>query len=134
MRHVTNRFAIPPAYLLWRAALQHSVPERTDRRAAFLELLARYHSDRDADGVWDRLDNCPECANPSQADFDLDGLGDPCDPDDDNDGDPDKTDPAPFDAGVNSYTLLCRGGTYTDRSVRPGPDNLTAGSHIDLWA
>jgi rhodanese-related sulfurtransferase len=37
--------------------------------------------DTDKDGVNDDLDNCPEAPNPDQADSDLDGLGDKCDPD-----------------------------------------------------
>ena len=35
--------------------------------------------DTDADGVADRLDNCPLTFNPDQADADLDGVGDACD-------------------------------------------------------
>lgn len=42
--------------------------------------------DTDADGVADTADNCPTVANPSQADLDVDGAGDACDPDDDADG------------------------------------------------
>ncbi len=36
--------------------------------------------DDDNDGVLDAVDNCPLVANPNQADFDLDGIGDTCDP------------------------------------------------------
>jgi hypothetical protein len=41
-------------------------------------------ADRDADGVCDAVDNCPDAGNPSQSDFDRDGTGDACD---DADGD-----------------------------------------------
>lgn len=37
-------------------------------------------ADNDEDGVIDVFDNCPGVANPNQADFDLDGVGDACDP------------------------------------------------------
>ena len=37
-------------------------------------------TDDDNDGVSDTADNCPLVSNPNQADFDLDGIGDTCDP------------------------------------------------------
>ncbi len=42
------------------------------------ELLLR--RDGDEDGHFDTEDNCPELANPDQADGDSDGLGDACEP------------------------------------------------------
>jgi uncharacterized membrane protein YdcZ (DUF606 family) len=45
--------------------------------------------DSDGDGVIDALDNCVAVANSTQANFDGDGFGDACDPDDDNDQMPD---------------------------------------------
>lgn|GEM_PF-3198188 len=36
-------------------------------------------ADGDADGIPDALDNCPSFANPSQVNWDADGLGDACD-------------------------------------------------------
>lgn len=37
-------------------------------------------TDADGDTVCDDEDNCPEDANPSQYDLDMDGIGDACDP------------------------------------------------------
>lgn len=42
--------------------------------------------DTDEDGFIDQMDNCPDAANPTQADLDGDGLGDACDVDQDGDG------------------------------------------------
>ena len=45
--------------------------------------------DEDGDGVPDVEDNCPSIPNPDQKDTDSDGVGNACEPDDDNDGVPD---------------------------------------------
>ena len=45
-----------------------------------------FRSDKDLDGVYDHLDNCPETSNEDQADTDGDGMGDVCDNDIDGDG------------------------------------------------
>jgi len=54
--------------------------------------------DTDGDSVEDINDNCPLISNTDQANTDGDGLGDSCDPDDDNDGVLDTTDKFPLDA------------------------------------
>ena len=56
--------------------------------------------DPDGDGVYAICDNCPGAANPTQADRDMDGLGDACD-DPDGDGVPDSTDNCPDVANGN---------------------------------
>ena len=43
-------------------------------------------SDTDEDGICDTVDNCTEAANATQTDSDLDGYGNACDPDSNNDG------------------------------------------------
>jgi len=45
-------------------------------------------SDRDGDGDFDVVDNCPSVSNADQNDMDSDELGDLCDPDPDGDGVP----------------------------------------------
>ena len=51
-----------------------------------------YETDIDGDGVLDGVDNCPRDANSFQLNFDADGQGNVCDPDDDNDGIADELD------------------------------------------
>jgi hypothetical protein len=52
--------------------------------------------------------DCPATERPAhyapQPDFDLDGRPDHLDGDDDNDGEPDTLDPAPYNAGITSWT------------------------------
>jgi hypothetical protein len=51
-----------------------------------LDALICHQMDGDTDLIPDALDNCATIANGTQADLDLDGLGDTCDADDDGDG------------------------------------------------
>lgn len=70
--------------------------------------------DVDRDGICDPgktstlctgSDNCPSTSNAGQADNDNDGLGDPCDLDDDNDGVPDATDNCATIANTNQADI-----------------------------
>lgn len=56
--------------------------------------------DSDGDGICNTYDNCPYTYNPDQADNENDGIGDACDPNDDNDPKPDYNDCAPFDPTI----------------------------------
>jgi len=65
-------------------------PDRTFGYGLIDALAAvQQQADADGDAVPDKHDNCPNVANPNQLNTDGDGLGNVCDPDDDNDGMPD---------------------------------------------
>lgn len=70
---------------------RHIAQSRAEEPAMLLAAPAE--ADADGDGVADGADNCPSVSNPDQADSDLDGKGDACDPpDSDEDGVPDASD------------------------------------------
>jgi len=58
-------------------------------------------------------DNCPAVSNPDQRDTEFDGMGDACDPDDDNDGIPDGSDAYPLDTDNDGF----------DNDIDPDDDN-----------
>jgi hypothetical protein len=66
-----------------------------------LPEVADPNADSDDDGFKDGQDNCPYDFNPSQLNSDDDQGGDACDPDDDNDSDPDTTDCDPKNPLIN---------------------------------
>jgi len=58
-------------------------------------------ADPDHDLIGDSVDNCKDFANPEQFDNEFDGVGDLCDPDDDNDAKCDPGVPVPSDGSCN---------------------------------
>jgi alpha-tubulin suppressor-like RCC1 family protein len=72
--------------------------------------------------VPDPADNCVLTPNPAQADNDADGLGDVCDPDDDNDNRVDSSDNCPF---VSNPTQLNTDGDSLGNACDPDDDGDT---------
>jgi hypothetical protein len=93
--------------------------------------------DTDDDGLGNVCDNCPTTVNLSQANNDLDGSGDACDPDDDNDGFADTIDKCPFVAGPNgdadgdNVGDICDNCPNTSNSSQVDGDGDGAGDDCD---
>lgn len=81
--------------------------------------------DTDGDGHLDIDDNCPDDANALQEDNEGDGIGDVCDPDDDNDGRPDTEDSDPYTPAPNACI-------YNNTVI--GPLSVGPGEVIDCRA
>ena len=72
-------------------------------------------TDKDGDGILDKVDNCPLVPNPKQIDTDRDGKGDNCNDDTDGDGVPDDKDNCMKNGkilttdfrGIQNITLVC---------------------------
>lgn len=76
--------------------------------------------DSDGDGIPNSEDNCPDIANPDQADEDGNGVGDACEPgtDDDGDGVPNDIDECPdTDPGVEVDEVGCESIQVPGRDV-----------------
>ena len=106
--------------------------------------------DTDADGICNFEDNCKAVSNRTQADTDLDGFGNRCDGDFNNDGVVDGIDAVQYlqpsvgradpDPAYNVHVDVDENGSIGDRDVRyfldqfqstgrPGPSGLTCAGH-----
>lgn len=106
-------------------------PERLsdhDAAVAYFALL----SDTDSDGVTDGFDNCSEVPNPDQIDTDMDGAGNACDADDDNDNVADDQDAFPLDPTESVDTdgdgIGNNADTDDDNDGQSDADELACGS------
>lgn len=80
-------WTIPAGSFNIRVDIQGQAPkDENPANDSALTALFTPKKDTDGDGVIDENDNCPNAANPDQADTDGDKIGNACDSDDDNDG------------------------------------------------
>ncbi|MFY9159257.1 gliding motility-associated C-terminal domain-containing protein [Aquirufa ecclesiirivi] len=94
------------------------------QKAYFSNLIYQDMTDTDGDGLVDFEDNCPSTYNPNQLDTDNDGLGNVCDDDLDNDGNPNSTDPNPLIALANDDVI--------QQDFNAGPISLNILSNDDF--
>ena len=97
--------------------------------------LCGTEDDTAGDGVGDVCDNCPDEFNALQADLDSDGLGDRCDPDDDDDGVDDDGDGSGVigdNPCANGQTTGCDDNCIVDlNSSQTNVDNDSRGATCD---
>lgn len=102
LRLFTNRIALDQTLVWssWYVPGLGSIKELHRGRPAY-HLTVLPPADPDRDGLPFRRDNCPLLRTRNVSDFDRDGAGDACDPDDDADRVPDLRDNCPLRANRN---------------------------------
>ena len=103
--------------------------------------------DTDLDGIPDAIDNCKFRSNPKQLDPDLDGYGNSCDADFDQDGDTDEDDAELFSWCIGQLSELCDlnengvvgdlgdWGTFSSLfGLPPGPSGLDCAGTVPCLA
>jgi len=111
-------FVVPSGTFNIRAEIRGTdPPDSNNSNDSTITQLITPIQDDDRDGIENSDDNCPSTENANQLDTDLDGFGDVCDDDDDNDG---VTDEVEREIGTNSLNVDTDGDGLAD-NVDPHP-------------